>query len=91
MKKSAKMQEKMKEIQTKYKNNPEMLNQATIELYKTEKLSPFSGCFSAILQLLIILSVFWLVSQPLTYMKRIDKSRYYYAKTRTSKKKSSRT
>lgn len=73
MKKSAKMQEKMKEIQAKYKNNPEKLNQETIELYKTEKMSPFSGCFSAILQLLIILSVFWLVSQPLTYMKKVDK------------------
>lgn len=73
MKKSAKMQEKMKEIQTKYKNNPEKLNQETIALYKTEKLGPFSGCFSAILQLIIILSVFWLVSQPLTYMKKIDK------------------
>lgn len=73
MKKSAKMQEKMKEIQTKYKNNPEKLNQETIELYKTEKFSPFSGCFSAILQLLIILSVFWMVSQPLTYMKKVDK------------------
>ena len=72
MKKSAKMQEKMKEIQNKYKNNPEKLNQATIELYKTEKMSPFSGCFSAILQLLIILSVFWLVSQPLTYMKKVN-------------------
>lgn len=73
MKKSAKMQEKMKEIQIKYKNNPEKLNQETIELYKTEKFSPFSGCFSAILQLLIILSVFWMVSQPLTYMKKVDK------------------
>lgn len=73
MKKSAEMQEKMKEIQNKYKNNPEKLNQETIELYKREKLSPFSGCFSAILQLLIILSVFWLVSQPLTYMKKVDK------------------
>lgn len=73
MKKTAKMQEKMKEIQEKYKNNPEKLNQETIELYKTEKFSPFSGCFSAILQILIILSVFWLVSQPLTYMKKVDK------------------
>ena len=73
MKKSAKLQEKMKEIQIKYKNNPEKLNQETIELYRTEKLSPFSGCFSAILQLLIILSVFWMVSQPLTYMKKVDK------------------
>lgn len=72
MKKSAKLQEEMKEIQRKYKNNPEKLNQETIELYKREKLSPFAGCFSSIIQLIIILSVFWLVSQPLTYMKKID-------------------
>ena len=73
MKKSAELQEKMKEIQAKYKNNPEKLNQETIELYKKEKMSPFNGCFTAILQILIILAVFWLVSQPLTYMKRANK------------------
>ncbi len=73
MKKSAKLQTEMSEIQKKYKNNPEKLNQETIELYKREKMSPFSGCLSSILQLIIILSVFWLVSQPLTYMKKIDK------------------
>lgn len=72
LKKSAELQEQMKEIQRKYKNNPEKLNQETIDLYKREKLSPFAGCFSSIIQLVIILSVFWLVSQPLTYMKKID-------------------
>ena len=72
LKKSAELQEEMKEIQRKYKNNPEKLNQETIELYKREKMSPFAGCFSSIIQLVIILSVFWLVSQPLTYMKKID-------------------
>ena len=73
MKKSAELQAEMSEIQKKYKNNSEKLNQETIELYKREKMSPFSGCLSSILQLIIILSVFWLVSQPLTYMKKIDK------------------
>lgn len=72
MKKSAALQQEMLEMQKKYKNNPEKLNQETIELYKREKMSPFSGCLSSILQIIIILSVFWLVSQPLTYMKRID-------------------
>lgn len=72
MKKSTKIQEEMKEIQKKYKNNPEKLNQETIDLYKREKMSPFSGCLSSILQIIIILSVFWLVSQPLTYMKRVN-------------------
>jgi len=74
LKKSAELQEEMKEIQRKYKNNPEKLNQETIDLYKREKMSPFSGCLSSIVQLLIILSVFWLVSQPLTYMKRVDEN-----------------
>ena len=74
LKKSAALQEEMKEIQRKYKNNPEKLNQETIDLYKREKMSPFAGCFSSIIQLVIILSVFWLVSQPLTYMKKIDTS-----------------
>ena len=72
LKKSAKLQEEMKEIQRKYKNNPEKLNQETIDLYKRENLSPFAGCFSSIIQLIIILSVFWLVSQPLTYMIKVD-------------------
>lgn len=74
MKKTEKLQAKMQEIQKKYKNNPEKLNQETIELYKTENMSPFSGCLTSILQLIIILSVFWLVSQPLTYMKKIDEN-----------------
>ena len=71
MKKSAELQEKMKEIQKKYKNNPEKLNRETMNLYKTEKVNPLSGCLSSILQIIIILSVFWLVSKPLTYMKKV--------------------
>ena len=72
MKKSVKLQAKMKEIQFKYKNNPEKLNQETIELYKNENMSPFSGCFSAIAQIILLFAVFYLVRSPLTYMKKID-------------------
>ena len=72
MKKNAKLQTKMKEIQFKYKNDPERLNQATMQLYKEENVSPFSGCFSAIIQLVLLISIFNLVRMPLTYMKKID-------------------
>lgn len=72
MKKNAKMQAKMKEIQFKYKNDPEKLNQATMQLYKEENLSPFSGCFSVIIQLVLLLAVFYLVRSPLTHMKKVD-------------------
>ena len=77
MKKSGKLQGELKEIQRKYKNNPEKLNQETIELYKREKMSPFSGCFSAIIQIFIILSVFWVVSSPLTYMRNLKDADIY--------------
>ncbi len=72
LKKSTKIQAKMKEIQFKYKNNPEMLNQATLELYKSENMSPFSGCLSAIVQLILLFAVFYLVRSPLTYMKKAE-------------------
>jgi len=72
LEKSKKIQEKMKELQFKYKNNPEMLNKETMALYKKENMSPFSGCFSGILQILLVLSIFFLVQSPLTYMKKVD-------------------
>lgn len=74
MKKSAKIQAKMREIQDKYKNNPEKLNQETIDLYKREKMSPFSGCLSAIVQIVLLFSVFYLVRSPLTYMTKVEQS-----------------
>ena len=72
MKKTTKIQNKMKEIQFKYKNDPENLNRATMELYKSENMSPFSGCFSAIVQIILLFAVFYLVRSPLTYMKKVD-------------------
>ena len=71
LKKSAKLQEKMKIIQFKYKNNPEKMNQEVMELYKTEKMSPFSGCLTAIIQIILLFSIFYLVRSPLTYMQKI--------------------
>lgn len=72
MQKSTKLNAKMQELQFKYKNDPERLNQETLRMYKEENLSPFSGCLSMILQLVIIVSVFYMVSSPLTYMKKLD-------------------
>ena len=72
MKKSAQMQEKMKVLQLKYKNDPEKMNQEIMNLYKTEKMSPFSGCLTAIIQMLLLLSIFYLVRSPITYMEKLS-------------------
>jgi len=74
MKKTTKIQGKVKEIQDKYKNNPEKMNQEMIDLYKNENMSPFSGCLSSIIQIFLLLAIFTLVRSPLTYMKKIDAS-----------------
>lgn len=74
MKKSAKLQEQMKVLQFKYKNDPEKLNREMMDLYKKENMSPFSGCLSAILQIILLFSIFYMVRSPLTYMEKIDKT-----------------
>lgn len=71
MKKSSKLQEKVKVMQFKYKNDPEKLNQEMMNLYKTENVSPFSGCLTSIVQMLLLLSIFYLVRSPLTFMEKI--------------------
>ena len=73
MKKTAKIQEESKKIQEKYSGNQEKMNQEMLELYKRENMSPCSGCFSGIIQIILLLSVFYLVSQPLTHMRKINK------------------
>ena len=72
LKKNEKIQQEMKQIQFKYKNDPEKMNQEVMDLYKRENLSPFSGCLSSIVQIILLLAVFYLVSSPLTYMKKVD-------------------
>lgn len=72
MKKTAKIQKESKEIQEKYKNDQVRQSQELMDLYKRENMSPFSGCLSSILQIVLVLSVFYLVSSPLTYMKKVD-------------------
>lgn len=70
--KNNKIQAKIKELQEKYKNDQVRLGQETMDLYKAEKMSPCSGCLGSILQLILFVSIFYLVRQPLTYMERFD-------------------
>ncbi len=72
MKKNVKLQEKIKVLQFKYKNDQEKLNQEMMNLYKEEKINPFSGCLSSIIQFILLISIFYMVRCPLTYMKKVD-------------------
>ena len=74
MKKNTKLQEQIKVLQFKYKNDPEKLNREMMDLYKKENMSPFSGCLSSIVQFILLISIFYMVRCPLTYMEKIDKT-----------------
>lgn len=75
MKKTVKVQEKMKILQFKYKNDKDKLNQEVMELYKQEKMNPLSGCLTAIVQMILLLSIFYMVRSPLTYMVKISEDK----------------
>ena len=68
MEKMNKMSVKQKEIQDKYKNDKEKQTQELMNLYKENKVNPLSGCLPLIIQLPIILAMFYIVKQPLTYI-----------------------
>lgn len=71
MKKNAELQDKMKTIQFKYKNDQEKMNEEIMKMYKEEKMNPFSGCLTAIIQMILLLSIFYLVRSPLTFMQKV--------------------
>lgn len=72
LEKTTKLQGELQALQFKYKNNPEQLNKEMMDMYKRENMTPFSGCLSSIIQIILILAVFYLVKSPLTYMKKVD-------------------
>lgn len=54
----ADIQPKIKEIQEKYKNNKEKQATETLELYKREKINPFSGLLPVLIQVPILLALY---------------------------------
>lgn len=61
MKSSASMQKlqpKIKEIQDKYKNNPQKLQTEMAVFYKENKINPLKGCLPMVLQMFILIPLF---------------------------------
>jgi YidC/Oxa1 family membrane protein insertase len=56
------LQPKMKELQAKYKENPQKLNAEMAVLYKKEGVSPLGGCLPLLLQMPIFFALYNLLS-----------------------------
>jgi YidC/Oxa1 family membrane protein insertase len=63
-----------KKIREKYKDNPVKLNEELNKLYAENGVSPMAGCLLPIIQIPIILAMFWVVKQPLTYIAQMDQA-----------------
>jgi YidC/Oxa1 family membrane protein insertase len=62
MKKMQKIQPKLQAIKEKHKGDPQRANQETLQLMRTEKANPLSGCIPALLQLPIFIAFFTMMS-----------------------------
>ncbi len=58
MTKMKKVQPKIMELQEKYKNNKMLLQQATMDLYRREKINPASGCLPLFIQIPVFFSLY---------------------------------
>ncbi|MDD4939277.1 MAG: membrane protein insertase YidC [Candidatus Omnitrophica bacterium] len=58
MKQMQVLQPRIEELRKAYKNNPQKLNAEIMQLYKTYKVNPFSGCLPLILQIPIFFALY---------------------------------
>ena len=63
------LQPKIKEIQTKYKDDKQRLTQELLELYKREKVSPFSSLIPLLIQLPILIALYRVLIKGLSEEK----------------------
>ena len=54
----SRLQPKIKELQDKHKNDKQALGQATMALYKENKVNPFSGCLPLLIQLPVLIALY---------------------------------
>ncbi len=57
-KKMAKLQPLMKEVREKYKDNPQKLNEATIKIFKENKVNPMGGCIPIFITMPLFVAFF---------------------------------
>ncbi|MBO4648228.1 MAG: membrane protein insertase YidC [Lentisphaeria bacterium] len=58
MRKMSKIAPRAKEIREKYKDNPQLMNQKTMELYRQEGVNPLGGCLPILLQIPVFFALY---------------------------------
>ena len=64
---------KLDELKKKYGDDRQKMAMAQQELFQQEGVSMAGGCLPMIIRLLIMMSIYWLILSPLTYIAQVDK------------------
>jgi len=65
--KNMEIQPRMKEIQAKYKNNPELMQKELLKLYREEGFNPMSGCAPMLLPMPILITLFFVFQSTIAF------------------------
>lgn len=52
------IQPKLKELQAKYKDQPQVMNQELMKLYQDHKVNPFGGCLPLLVQMPFLIALY---------------------------------
>jgi YidC/Oxa1 family membrane protein insertase len=52
---------KMTAIRERFKSDPAKMNQAMMELYRTEKINPLGGCLPIVVQIPVFIALYWVL------------------------------
>jgi YidC/Oxa1 family membrane protein insertase len=58
---------KMQAIRERYKSDPAKMNQATMELYKAEKINPLGGCLPILVQMPVFIALYWVLQASVEF------------------------
>ena len=65
---------KLDELKKRYGDDKQRYNTEMQKLYQEENVSMSGGCLPLILRLIFMMSIYWIILSPLTYLMHIDKS-----------------
>ena len=72
MAKTQKIQPLLMEVQKKYANDKEKLNQETMKIYQKYGINPMGGCLPMLIQFPIIIALYWVVKKPIIYLMGVS-------------------
>jgi len=79
MLKTQQLAPKLKEIQDRYKSNPEMMQRKIAEFYKEHSFNPFAGCFPLLIQMPVFIMLYSALISP-QFIELAGKSSFLFIK-----------